>query len=262
MLDEDITPPQVAITTPDDGDVLASQPISVQGTIDDPSAQVTVNVIAAAVSAGGFEAAAVPLVEGPNVVTATARDFCGNEAVHAISVELDTIPPQLAATVGKVCSGVVRVSGTTSDLHGPVRVTVEGPSPPAQLVVAADGTFGGSVTVPEGLAEIAIVAADSAGNASRQVFELALVTCSAASQCHNVGVCVPETETCTEPFKSDGVACSDGNACTRVDTCQAGACTGRRSRGLQRPRVHRPRHVRPVHGCVLGAERVRSGGLR
>ena len=53
------------------------------------------------------------------------------------------------------------------------------------------------------------------------------VVCSAADQCHEAGVCDPGTGVCSNPTKSDGTTCDDGNACTRNDTCQAGTCTGR-----------------------------------
>ena len=52
------------------------------------------------------------------------------------------------------------------------------------------------------------------------------VTCTASDQCHSVGVCDKGSGTCSNPDKADGTACSDGNACTRTDTCQQGKCTG------------------------------------
>ena len=42
----------------------------------------------------------------------------------------------------------------------------------------------------------------------------------------NVGVCDPSTGVCSTPALADGTACNDGNACTQVDTCQAGVCVG------------------------------------
>jgi hypothetical protein len=39
-------------------------------------------------------------------------------------------------------------------------------------------------------------------------------------------VCNPATGQCSNPPKANGTACDDGNACTQVDTCQAGACVG------------------------------------
>src|SRR5438477_643754 len=52
------------------------------------------------------------------------------------------------------------------------------------------------------------------------------VTCVALDQCHGVGACNAATGLCSNPAKPDGTTCSDGNACTQTDTCQAGACTG------------------------------------
>jgi hypothetical protein len=52
------------------------------------------------------------------------------------------------------------------------------------------------------------------------------VTCTALDQCHDAGACDPSTGQCSQPAKPDGFACSDGNACTRTDTCITGACVG------------------------------------
>jgi RHS repeat-associated protein len=52
------------------------------------------------------------------------------------------------------------------------------------------------------------------------------VTCLAADQCHLAGTCVPATGSCSYARKANGTTCSDGNACTQTDTCQAGICVG------------------------------------
>ena len=52
------------------------------------------------------------------------------------------------------------------------------------------------------------------------------VVCSASDQCHDAGTCNPSTGACSNPARSNGAACNDGNACTQTDTCQAGICTG------------------------------------
>jgi hypothetical protein len=52
------------------------------------------------------------------------------------------------------------------------------------------------------------------------------VVCTASDQCHDAGVCDSATGTCSNPAKANGTACSDGNACTQTDTCQAGVCSG------------------------------------
>jgi hypothetical protein len=50
--------------------------------------------------------------------------------------------------------------------------------------------------------------------------------CTALSQCHDAGICNPDTGVCSNPAKTDGTACDDGNACTQTDTCISGVCTG------------------------------------
>ena len=51
------------------------------------------------------------------------------------------------------------------------------------------------------------------------------VTCTALDQCHVAGTCAPSSGSCSNPSKTDGVACVDGNACTVGDRCVGGACT-------------------------------------
>ncbi|MBL9037400.1 MAG: LamG domain-containing protein [Archangium sp.] len=52
------------------------------------------------------------------------------------------------------------------------------------------------------------------------------VTCAATDQCHDIGVCVPQTGRCTNPIKPRTATCDDGNACTTGDTCDVGICRG------------------------------------
>src|SRR5207245_5859373 len=52
------------------------------------------------------------------------------------------------------------------------------------------------------------------------------VVCAARDQCHDAGVCDPPSGICSNPYKADGSACDDGDACTLTDTCQAGTCAG------------------------------------
>jgi hypothetical protein len=52
------------------------------------------------------------------------------------------------------------------------------------------------------------------------------VVCPILDQCHAVGTCNPATGRCSNPALQDGTICTDGNACTSNDKCQAGVCTG------------------------------------
>jgi hypothetical protein len=53
------------------------------------------------------------------------------------------------------------------------------------------------------------------------------ITCPAADQCHDPGVCNDTTGQCSAPLKPAGTACNDGMLCTYGDACNAnGACAG------------------------------------
>ena len=52
------------------------------------------------------------------------------------------------------------------------------------------------------------------------------VVCTPSDQCHLTGTCDPETGACSNPPAPNGTVCSDGNACTINDACQAGICMG------------------------------------
>jgi hypothetical protein len=52
------------------------------------------------------------------------------------------------------------------------------------------------------------------------------VVCAALDQCHDVGVCEPGTGACTNPPKTNGTTCNDGDPCTLNDVCTNGVCGG------------------------------------
>jgi hypothetical protein len=62
----------VEITSPEDGAQLTESPVTVNGTVSDPTATVTVNGTAVVVAADGSFSVAVDLTEGENVIEAAA----------------------------------------------------------------------------------------------------------------------------------------------------------------------------------------------
>lgn len=89
--------PIVTITSPANLSYLNISPTTVSGTVDDPTATVTVNSVQAAVVNGSFSLA-LPLAEGPNVVTASAAAGTGAVGTSSIEVTLDTTPPHVTIT--------------------------------------------------------------------------------------------------------------------------------------------------------------------
>ena len=86
------------------------------------------------------------------------------------------------------------------------------------------------------------------------------VQCPAPDQCHDPGVCNPSSGVCSNPARPDGAPCSDGNACTQSDSCQAGACAGVNpvvctpTAGCSTPGICQPSTgvCSPATGCSVG----------
>eukprot|EP01060_Flectonema_neradi_P012431 TRINITY_DN19249_c0_g2_i2.p1 TRINITY_DN19249_c0_g2~~TRINITY_DN19249_c0_g2_i2.p1 ORF type:complete len:3815 (+),score=837.64 TRINITY_DN19249_c0_g2_i2:5278-16722(+) len=87
------------------------------------------------------------------------------------------------------------------------------------------------------------------------------VTCKAADSCHKDGVCNPFTGICTEPIKSDGTVCSDGDSSTAGDKCLAGVCTGSISCGGIQCVAPDPQCQTPVCSQNRCVYQSKSGGL-
>lgn len=113
-------PPVVTITSPPNLSTFGASPITVSGTIDDPTATVVVNGVPAAVSGGAFTAIGIPLREGSNIITATATDPRGNVGTSSITVALDTTPPTVLidtpADGAIITQPVVTVTGMINDI--------------------------------------------------------------------------------------------------------------------------------------------------
>ncbi len=85
----------MAIVDPPEGEVFATSPITVSGTISQEGARALVANVLADVDGTDFEAAGVALSEGENMLQARALKGFTNEASTTRMVVLDTIPPFL-----------------------------------------------------------------------------------------------------------------------------------------------------------------------
>ncbi|HXT19210.1 MAG TPA: Ig-like domain-containing protein, partial [Thermoanaerobaculia bacterium] len=88
--------PTIDITSPAAGALLATDTVTVAGTVS--SGAVTVNGLAATVTGTSFQRAAVPLAEGPNPLLARAVDAAGRAAEDRVVVDRDTQAPRLSIT--------------------------------------------------------------------------------------------------------------------------------------------------------------------
>jgi len=163
--------PKVTFTSPANLSYLNLSPTTVTGTVDDPTATLTINSIATPVANGQFSVM-LPLAEGPNIITATATSVAGAVGTTSMEVTLDTTPPHVTITspadkfvtteaaisiVGNVNDIVV---GTVNDQQA--QVTVSGLA--AQV---ANRTFlATNVPLQMGPNVIQAVARDRVGNAA------------------------------------------------------------------------------------------------
>ena len=117
--------PVLSITSPPNGTVLRTQPITVEGTIDIASAQVTVNGVPATVNGGRFIAQNVPIIrDGMNTITAVGTAPGGNTGQASVMVILDTMAPTIVIDTpsnGSVTpDDTILVSGMVSDVITPI----------------------------------------------------------------------------------------------------------------------------------------------
>ena len=164
--------PQLAITSPADLSYLATTTVAVSGTVSDPSVTVTVNGQPASVAGATFTAPGVPLLEGGNVLTATATGANGHVNTATINVVRDLTPPVLSIAYPQdgatVYTPTVIVSGLVNDIvagtvnASQVTVTVNG-----QPAAVANRSFAATVSLASGTNVLSVRATDVSGNTSQ-----------------------------------------------------------------------------------------------
>src|SRR5437879_2278963 len=138
-----VPPPTVTISVPENLSVVTGSPVTVEGTVDDPNATLTVNGVTVANDNGSYTAD-VALAEGENTVTVIATNSTG-EGSASVDVILRTVrgdgpamtitTPEPDFTAGIVWDGTgvapsdnipVAVSGTITTRNGSPTVMVNG----------------------------------------------------------------------------------------------------------------------------------------
>lgn len=164
------TLPNVTITSPADLSFLAATTVDVEGTVSDAQSSVAVNGVAAEISGTSYRAREVPLIEGGNILTATATDANGHIGSATINVVRDLTAPRLAITYppseAVLTQPTVAVSGMVNDI-------VAGTVNAAQATVVVNGLPASvsnrsflvrDVPLTEGENVLSVVATDVSGN--------------------------------------------------------------------------------------------------
>jgi hypothetical protein len=163
--------PAVIITSPANLSYLNISPTTVTGTVDDPAAAVTINSVQAAVVNGGFSVA-LPLAEGPNVVTASATSPAGAVGTASVNVTLDTTPPRVTILSPpeqfETTDNKVTVAGSVNDIVvGTVNAEQAQVSVNGVAAQVANRTFlAADVPLSMGPNVIQVVGRDRVGNAA------------------------------------------------------------------------------------------------
>lgn len=164
----DPTAPELKITSPKEGELVASKQVHLIGRVADSVSSVTslkINGIRVVPTASGDFAALFALnIEGENRFDFIATDQAGNHASASLTVIRDTVPPDLQLV--QPAEGLytdeptVTLTGTASDRGtAAVSIMVDDVSVPLK-----DGRFKTVVSLKEGENALQLTATDAAGN--------------------------------------------------------------------------------------------------
>jgi RHS repeat-associated protein len=161
----DTIAPVPKVTSHADGQFVNTPVITLSGSVDDPSAVVTVNGTPAAVSGTTFSLG-ITLHDGGNPIAVIAKDAAGNIGTANLTIYLDTTPSTITILSPHpddfVNTPTISVSGTVSE---PVTaLTVNG----LPASVSGESFNLAAITLTEGPNVITVAARDRAGNPSSE----------------------------------------------------------------------------------------------
>jgi len=161
----------ISIASPPNLSFVNASPVTVSGTVSDANAALKVNGVATVASGGRFSVS-VPLLEGPNTITAVTTNSQGTSSTASVQVTLDTTPPKV--TIDSPFNGYITADPTIT-VTGKVNDIVIGTVNPQQVRVSVNGVSAlvsnrsfeaASIPLSVGNNTIAANAVDRAGNAA------------------------------------------------------------------------------------------------
>jgi hypothetical protein len=165
--------PGVTVASPADNSATAKSVLVVSGTVDDPTALVSVKVnngsASSALMDGTNFSLTLNLASGLNTIEITATDLVGNTSSVKRSITYDASAPTLAISSPaqdlKTTLGSITISGTVTDTLTATTVSVKVDTQSYTPTVAADGSFSQSIdlTADKSYA-VFVTATDQAGN--------------------------------------------------------------------------------------------------
>ncbi|MFN7960818.1 MAG: Ig-like domain-containing protein [Thermoanaerobaculia bacterium] len=127
---------EVVIASPQNLDTLAGTTVEVRGSTSTPATSVRVNGVEASLAGTQFTAVGVPLIEGGNLLTATASDAAGRVGTATVTVVRDLTAPHV--TIDQPEAGAV-LSTPTVTVVGLVNDIVDGTVNASEATVTVNG---------------------------------------------------------------------------------------------------------------------------
>ena len=174
-----VPPPTVTISTPAQGSILTSNPVTIGGTVSDPAAVVTVNGTPAPTSKDTYSID-LTLAEGPNTIAVVATNGTGDGTAE-VDVVLNTLPgPTIDilsqkdgffvgyAWLGQGAAPTdaipTTVSGVAETAFGPPTVTINGVAATVTQIGSTTGyAFEAPILLSKGTQTLAVTGYDNRG---------------------------------------------------------------------------------------------------
>ena len=165
--------PVIAITSHQDNQTVTDSPVTIIGTIDDNTAQVTVNGQSAAVGEGIFTSAAIGLSLGSNEITVIAIDQSNNQITQTMHLVYSDVTPPSIPTVNPPVSPT---NTTTQALSGTKEanssIWINGSE---AVVLDTQTVWSAQVNLSEGTSNFAVTSKDASENQSQPPVNVSIV---------------------------------------------------------------------------------------
>lgn len=170
---QDVTAPEVSLTSPADGALLDSGTVQVTGTARDDGILASVRVNGEpAILDGDLFTLTLELPEGDGLIEASAEDSTGKGSSATVVATVDETPPAIAIeepTDALTNVATARVSGQVLDASAITSVTVAG-----EAVSLTGSSFERDVLLAPGQNVLVVEATDEAGHVGREEAEIEL----------------------------------------------------------------------------------------
>ena len=166
VVPRDEVAPIVEITSPSSGANLRSALVTVEGTIDDPNAELRVGGLLATVDteSGTFRVDRLRVAAGATTITAVATDAVGNESTDSVEVEIESASPVITVDEPAFLrdGSDLRVSTSSSfEIRGTIEGAVGSVSINGEVAILTGHVFRLAVDRPDGVHAFRVTARTS-----------------------------------------------------------------------------------------------------